>query len=161
MDNIFLLLGTNVGDVEKNLHNALKALEDNRITIKKKSRPHRTKPWGYTDQPDFLNMAVEVACTCTPAELLTTIKQIETDMGREKAARRWGPRIIDIDIIFFGQQEIAEHNLIIPHPEFFNRPFAIKLLAEIAPEFVPPHSDKKLIELLEGVNCGECEIYCY
>jgi len=161
MDNIFLLLGTNVGDIKENLRNALRALENNAIAIRKKSRMHRTKPWGYADQPDFLNMAVEVECEYTPRELLAIIKRIEKDMGRKKARERWGPRIIDIDILFYNQEVIAEQDVTIPHKEFFNRPFAMKLLCEIAPDFKPPQTGKRLIEHLEGVNRGECEIYCY
>lgn len=161
MDNIFLLLGTNVGDIKENLRNALRALEDNAIAIKKKSRMHRTKPWGNTDQPDFLNMAVQVECEYTPRELLAIIKRIEKGMGREKATERWGPRVIDIDILFYDQEVITEQDVTIPHKEFFNRPFAIKLLCEIAPDFIPPHTGKRLSEHLEGVNCGECEIYCH
>ncbi len=161
MDNIFLLLGTNVGNTKENLRHALRALEDSQITIKKKSRMHKTKPWGYTDQPDFLNLAVHVECEYTPRELLTVIKRIEGNMGRKKGGERWGPRIIDIDILFYDQEVIAEQDVIIPHKEFFNRPFAMKLLCEIAPDFIPPHTGKRLVEHLEGVNCGECEIYCH
>jgi 2-amino-4-hydroxy-6-hydroxymethyldihydropteridine diphosphokinase len=161
MDNIFLLLGTNVGNRKENLRTALKALENSAIAIKKKSRIHKTEPWGETNQPDFLNMAVEVECEYTPHELLNIIKRIEQEMGRKKKAHKWGPRLIDIDILFYGQHVVDEHNVTIPHKEFFNRPFAMKILCEIAPDFMPPHTGKRLVEHLNGVHCGECEIHCH
>ncbi len=159
MSNILLLMGTNVGTLKTNLFRAQKELEKRGIKIVKKSKIYRTKPWGNRDQPDYLNMALEVECNYTPGELFSILKTIESDMGRKKTTRRWGPRIIDIDIVFYGSQIVERKDLIIPHREVFNRPFAIKLLAEIAPNFVPPLSDKPMKDYLKGVDDEGFEIY--
>ncbi|MBA7705423.1 hypothetical protein ES703_114252 [subsurface metagenome] len=81
-------------------------------------------------------------------------------MGRKKTGRRWGPRTIDIDILFYGSQIMKRKDLVIPHKEFYNRPFAIKLLAEIAPDFVPPQSEKQVKNYLKGIDDEGFEIYC-
>lgn len=154
-----LLMGTNLGDLETNLTNALNELENNEIKVLKKSRIYRTKPWGRIDQADFLNMGLEVRCDHEPLDLIRLLKQIEAKMGRKPGGIRWGPRIIDIDIIFYGSQIVKTRDLTIPHASFFKRPFAIEILAEIAPEFVPPCSDKKLKDCLSGVKYEGSEIY--
>jgi 2-amino-4-hydroxy-6-hydroxymethyldihydropteridine diphosphokinase len=150
MEKVFLLLGTNIGNLKANLNKAVKALEKKDIIVRKKSRRYKTKPLGYTQQPDFLNQALEVTCPYTPYELLFVLKEIETGFGRKQTAQRWGPRIIDIDIAFYGIETVADENLTIPHKELINRPFAIQLLAEIAPGFIPPHSTQTLSEIHKG-----------
>jgi 2-amino-4-hydroxy-6-hydroxymethyldihydropteridine diphosphokinase len=159
MQKILLLLGTNFGDLRNNLMTALNELENNRIKVLKKSRIYRTKPWGRVDQPDFLNMGLEISCDYEPLELISVLKQIESLMGRKSESMRWGPRIIDIDIIFYGRQVIESSHLTIPHKDFFNRPFAIKILAEIAPDFIPPCSKKKLQDYLNGIKHEGFKIY--
>ena len=154
-----LLMGTNLGDLETNLTNALNELENKEIKVLKKSRIYRTKPWGRIDQPDFLNMGLEVRCDHEPLDLIRLLKQIEAKVGRKPGGIRWGPRIIDIDIIFYGTQIVKTRDLTIPHASFFERPFAIEILAEIAPDFVPPCSDKKLKACLSGVEHEGSEIY--
>ncbi len=154
-----LLMGTNVGNLKSNLLTALKMLEKNEIKVIKKSKIYKTKPWGYDNQPDFLNMALEVKCRHEPLELLHILKEIESCMGRKKSRRRWGPRIIDIDILFYGNQIIERKDLVIPHREFFNRSFAMKLCAEIAPNFIPPMSDKRMRDFIKGVGDEGLEIY--
>ena len=104
-------------------------------------------------------MTLEVKSDYTPSELLIVLKEIESSIGRERDGRKWGPRKIDIDLLFYGNKVIRERDLPIPHEEFFNRPFAIRLLAEIAPDFVPPHSDKHIEEYLDGVDDEGFEIY--
>jgi len=148
MENILLLMGTNVGNLKTNLLTALKLLDKNEIKVVKKSKIYRTRPVGNEDQPDFLNVALEVECPYEPLELLRVLKRIESHMGR-KRTRRWGPRVIDIDILFYGDRIIKRKELEIPHREFFNRTFAIKLCAEIAPDFVPPKSKKCIKDYLE------------
>lgn len=160
MEKIFLLIGTNVGDLKPNLIKAQKYLEKHKVKIMKKSKIHKTKPWGNNNQPDFLNIALEVECNYKPLRLLHMLKKIESSMGRKKTERRWGPRIIDIDILFYGRQIMKRKDLIIPHKEFYNRPFAIKLLAEIAPDFVPPQSEKQVKNYLKGIDDEGFEIYC-
>jgi 2-amino-4-hydroxy-6-hydroxymethyldihydropteridine diphosphokinase len=160
MDRIFLLLGTNKEMLKKNLDNALAALEKNQITVKQRSKIHKTKPWGYAAQPDFLNLCVEVACDYPPAALLEILKRIEAQLGRKEHTARWGPRIIDIDILFYGDKVIDQEDLKIPHQEFFNRPFAIQLLSEIAPDFVPPHSSRRIRDYVTENRDEGSEIYC-
>jgi len=160
MEKIFLLIGTNVGDLKSNLLKAQKHLEKHKVKIIKKSKIYKTKPWGNDNQPDFLNIALEVECNYKPLRLLHTLKKIESSMGRKKTGRRWGPRIIDIDILFYGSQIMKRKDLVIPHKEFYNRPFAIKLLAEIAPDFVPPQSEKQVKNYLKGIDNEGFEIYC-
>lgn len=147
MENILLLMGTNVGNLRTNLLTALTLLDKNGIRVVKKSKIHRTKPVGYENQPDFLNMALEVECSYKPIELLHILKKIESHMGR-KRTRRWGPRIIDIDILFYGDRVMKRKELEIPHRDVFNRSFAIELCAEIAPDFIPPRSKKCIKDYL-------------
>lgn len=160
MQKILLLLGTNIGDKITNLTKAQKELENHKIRIIKRSRTYRTQPWGRVNQPEFLNIGLEVSCDYKPLELIQLLKQIELDMGRKPAAVKWGPRLIDIDIIFYGSQIIKSSDLTIPHKDFFNRSFAIKILAEIAPDFVPPSSKKKLQDYLKGIDHEGFKIYC-
>lgn len=158
MSKIFLLLGSNIGNLKKNLLSALSEIEKQNILIIKKSRIYKTKPWGNDNQPDFLNMAIEVDCNYSPSELFKVLKRIESKMGRKKT-RRWGPRIIDVDILFYSTNIVNSKNLTIPHKEFYNRPFAIKLLAEISPDFVPPRSNKRVKDFLQGTGNEGIEIY--
>lgn len=159
MDRIYLLLGTNIGDLKENLSRAIGLIEANGIRILKKSKIYKTKPWGVEDQPDFLNLALEVESGLSAIELMRTLKLIEIQMGRKKTEKRWRPRLIDIDIIFWGDKTIAHAELEIPHRDFFNRPFAVKILSEIAPDFKPPGTTKALKEYVTG-ECDEgVEVY--
>lgn len=139
--------------------NAVDELSKNGIKILKKSKIYKTKPWGKKDQPDFLNMAVEAETDFTPEELLQKIKEIEKKLKREKT-EKWGPRIIDIDIIFYGNRIVNEPDLKIPHPYFFERNFAIIPMADIAPNFIPPAQNKSIKEMKAGVKNEGIEIYC-
>ncbi|MGB9722040.1 MAG: 2-amino-4-hydroxy-6-hydroxymethyldihydropteridine diphosphokinase [bacterium] len=159
MEKVYLLLGTNLGKLRENLMNAINELSKNGIKILRKSKIYKTKPWGKEDQPDFLNMAVEIETDLNPGELLETIKDIERKLKREKT-ERWGPRIIDIDILFYGNQMIKKPDFIIPHPYFFERPFAIIPMQDIAPDFIPPDYKKSIKELAAGVSYEGIEIYC-
>jgi len=160
MKKIFLLLGTNIGDLKTNLLGAMANLQQKGIRIIKKSKIYKTAPWGNKNQPDFLNMAIEVECDYSPTELLRVIKEIEKKMGRKATAKRWQQRIIDIDILFYGEKIINNKNLTVPHKEFYNRPFAIKPLAEISPDFIPPLSKKSLKHYLSEIDDARIEIYC-
>jgi len=148
-----------VGSLKENLSRAIEELTKNYIEILKKSSIYKTKSWGNTNQPDFLNMALEVRCNYSPSELLTILKMIESMMGREDGTR-WGPRVIDIDILFYGNNVINDNNLTIPHKEFYNRPFAIIPLAEISPDFIPPQSEKCIKDYTRELNNEGIEIYC-
>ena len=160
MKKIFLLLGANMGDPKENLERACKTIECHGIKILKKSKIYKTKPWGVPEQPDFLNQALEVDTNLSATELLRTLKDIEALMGRDAGRGRWGPRVIDIDIIFMGSLIIDRADLQIPHRQFFKRGFAVKILSEIAPDFCPPGSSKALNEYARGESNEGIQIYC-
>ena len=129
LDSIFLSLGTNIGDKKKNLSVALSSLSDF-MKVLGVSSVYKTEPLLYKDQNDFLNIVVEVDYQDTAQTLLQVIQNIETQMGREKTVR-YGPRVIDIDIIFFKGEEIREKNLTIPHYDWHNRLFVLQPLYEL------------------------------
>lgn len=133
---VYLSLGSNMGDREGNLQKALMELEVIG-TVRKVSGFHVTKPFGKTDQPDFLNAAVEFETELLPEELMLRLNGIEQKLGRVRKVR-WGPRTIDIDIIFYGFSVYNRDGIVIPHPEVQNRDFVLKPLADICPEFVHP-----------------------
>lgn len=111
---------------------------------------YETKPWGEPDQPDFLNICLTGTTTHTPRQLLTFIKQIEQELGREKSYR-WGPRLIDIDIIFYDDVVVAEEGLNIPHARLTDRAFVLTPLADIAPDWLHPITGKSVVEMLNAV----------
>lgn len=150
MARAFLLLGTNQGDLNYNIGKAMEKLQSSGIVIKKRSRISKTKPWGRKDQPDFLNVVLEVETAYEPLDLLSVIKSLEVCIGRKPDLVRWGPRVIDIDILFYEDQVIKTRELTIPHREFLNRPFAIRLLLEIAPAFRHPGTRRQVNEYLES-----------
>ena len=158
MEKIFLLLGTNCGERARNLHAAQAEIRRNQIKIVKKSSVYETLPWGKKDQPDFLNMALQVKCAYPPAELLKVLKRIEKKMGREKGVK-WGPRLIDIDILFYDQRIVKTRNLSIPHLYFEQRPFAIVPMAEISPNFADPRSARKMKDYLTEIDHEGIAVY--
>lgn len=129
LDSIFLSLGTNVGDKNKNLLDAINLLSDSG-KILAISSVYKTEPVLYEDQDDFLNIVIEYEYQETAQSLLQIIKNIETQMGRKKIIR-YGPRIIDIDIIFFKGEEIRQKDLSIPHYDWHNRLFVLQPLYEL------------------------------
>lgn len=148
MHKVYLLLGSNLGNREKNIDNAINELKACGIIISKKSSLYNTAPWGYAEQPEFLNQALECLTSLEPFELLKEIKSIEKKMGREKTVR-YGPRIIDIDIIFYDDLILKSEKLTIPHPLMHERLFVLKPLSEIAPDFVHPELKLTVKQLLE------------
>ncbi|MCX7988065.1 MAG: 2-amino-4-hydroxy-6-hydroxymethyldihydropteridine diphosphokinase [Thermodesulfovibrio sp.] len=150
MNRIYLLLGSNLGDRAKNIEVALSELKDCGIIVSKKSSLYNTVPWGYTDQPEFLNQAIECLTILEPLDLLRTLKQVEKKMGR-KDTIRYGPRIIDIDIIFYDNIIFKSQELTIPHPLMHKRDFVLKPLCEIAPYFIHPELKLSVKELLDNL----------
>jgi len=134
----YLGLGSNIGDRRANLAEALQHLGQlPAIEIVKTSSIYETAPVGPRDQPDFFNQVVQAEVTCSPRQLLELLQKIEQDMGRVRR-RRWGERIIDIDILLYGDETMDEPDFQIPHPQMLARQFVLVPLAEIAPDLVLP-----------------------
>lgn len=150
--SVFLLLGTNLGDRRKNLMDALWAIEARAGMIRRRSAIYETEAWGVTNQPSFYNQVVQIATFLKPLELLDQLLSIEDTMGRLRN-KKWGERIIDIDILFFGSDVIRSEDLTVPHPELHNRRFTLVPLAEIADEFIHPALHQTIHELLK--NCPD------
>lgn len=147
----YLLLGSNLGDSRKLIDSAI-ALINNRIgPVKSQSSYYRTAAWGKTDQPDFINIALEIETKFTAAKLLKEVLAIELDLGRIRH-EKWGARLIDIDIIFYSNDIIEELDLKVPHPEMHNRKFVLAPLNEIAPNYVHPIINRPIEELLSALN---------
>ena len=136
--HVFLGLGSNLGDRDTHLNDAIAALCSNdSINITAQSSVLETEPVGNEDQGKFLNAVVEIETTLSPQALLQVCLDIEMQQGRVRD-EKWGSRIIDIDILFFSDQLIQEEGLHVPHPEVHNRSFALIPLVEIAPMMVHP-----------------------
>ena len=133
---VYLALGTNLGDREANLARARELLSAKAVVLET-SPIYITPPWGYKDQPDFLNQVLKVQTELAPRRLLRFLKKVESKMGRIKTFRN-GPRLIDIDILFYGQRVIREKDLCIPHPRLHERAFVLVPLNDIAPDFAHP-----------------------
>jgi 2-amino-4-hydroxy-6-hydroxymethyldihydropteridine diphosphokinase len=126
-------LGSNIGDKPGNIKTALERLETEHICrITAVSSLYRTAPWGPVAQESFANACALAVTELTPEALLAAVKRLESEMGR-KTSMRWGPRLIDIDILFYGDRPLATPDLVLPHKELFNRAFVLVPLAEIAP----------------------------
>ena len=136
MSTVVLGLGSNVGTRSRNLSAARRRLREKGVRILRQSRVIETEPWGVAAQPLFLNQVVEADWAGSPRQLLRIAKSVEREGGRAKT-RRWGPRVIDVDILFFGDQRIDEPDLVIPHPRIRERPFVLESLEELGLKF--PH----------------------
>jgi len=148
-NGIFLLLGTNLNNRQENLAKAKDLLIKKTGEILNQSSIYLTKAWGNTHQPDFLNQVIQIKTSLTPDKLLEAILTIELEIGRVRI-EKWGPRIIDIDILFYNDLRIESPALTIPHPALHERRFTLVPLAEIAPAFVHPVFKKNIVELLES-----------
>ncbi|ASK61686.1 2-amino-4-hydroxy-6-hydroxymethyldihydropteridine diphosphokinase [Virgibacillus phasianinus] len=134
MNNVFLALGTNIEPRYTHLQKALHELRTNEhITIKSESSIYETAPVGYTDQADFLNMAIQIETPLTPFALLERCQRIEEGLGRKRAIR-FGPRTIDLDILIYNDENIKTERLNVPHPRLYERAFVLIPLKELNPE---------------------------
>ena len=147
---VFLSLGSNLGDRLEHLQAAIETLKEFG-EISKTSSVYETDPWGYEDQPAFYNQVILLETTCEPLELLRNIKQVEQTMGRIPTFR-YGPRVIDIDILLFDETVITTPELTIPHPQMKNRAFVLAPLAEIDPLLSIPGEKANATELLEKIG---------
>ncbi len=156
MHDVYLSLGSNIDDREKNIINAIKLL-GKILTIKKVSSIYETEPVGFKEQEYFYNLVLKVFTDLTPFELLQSIEQIENKLGK-KIKRRWGPRSIDIDILYYGNEIIESEELIIPHSLINERRFVLIPMSEIAEEFVCPRTNLKISEILKNYKKEESVI---
>lgn len=151
---IFLGLGSNLGDRLQALSQAIYLLSDRGVEIGRVSTVYETPPWGNTDQPAFLNLVVEVAFEGSPEDLLVLMLETENLLGRQRTVH-WGPRVIDIDLLAFGNQILVGQRLSVPHPMLTKRAFVLVPWQEIAPEFLVPGTEKTVAELLDLLPAAE------
>lgn len=151
----YLGLGSNIGERETNLNNAIAKLSEvPGIQVTKISSRYETKPYGKTDQPDFMNMAIEVDTNLTPLDLLETVLGVEHELGRVRN-EVWGPRNIDIDVLLYEELELQLSDLKVPHPEMHLRSFVIDPLYEIAPKREHPTLKMTVEKIKEQLDKGQ------
>ena len=149
MHTIYLALGSNVGDRQANLKEAISQLAP-QVTVTAESAIYETEPWGFEDQDDFLNMVVQGETELKPLELLKHLKQIEANVGRTKTFLN-GPREIDLDILFYDDLIFEDQALAIPHPRLHERDFVLVPLADIAPDLVHPIWNHRIRDMLNNL----------
>jgi len=154
---VYLGLGSNLGERQSNLNAALAALPP-AVRVLCSSSVYETEPWGYRDQPPFLNQVVEGDTGLAPLDLLAHLKQIEAALGRQPTFR-YGPRLIDLDILLYGDQVVNLPGLTIPHPHLAERAFVLAPLAEIAPEVRHPQSGSTMRELASKIAMTGVKIF--
>ncbi|MBF0537345.1 MAG: 2-amino-4-hydroxy-6-hydroxymethyldihydropteridine diphosphokinase [Nitrospirae bacterium] len=147
---VYLCIGSNLTNRHGNCLRAIELLQANGIVVTARSGMHQTAAWGEVSQPDFINMCVGVETDLTPGELLGILKAIELQMGRTPTWR-WGPRVIDLDILLYGSLVVQEEGLVIPHPYMHQRGFVLAPLREIAPRVVHPVLNRSVEELFGEV----------
>ena len=147
MNKLFLITGGNIGDRKGNLEAAAALIQKQIGKIIRLSAMYETEAWGITNQPAFYNQVLEIDTLLSAREVLHLILKIEEEMGRKRTIKN-AARIIDIDILFFNNEIINEHNLIIPHPEIANRRFVLLPLLELDPTKLHPSLHKTVQELL-------------
>jgi 2-amino-4-hydroxy-6-hydroxymethyldihydropteridine diphosphokinase len=150
LHRVYLGLGTNLGDRRANLTAALKAMPPAVRPITA-SPIYETPPWGYLDQPSFLNQVIETETNLTPTELLDFLKGLEIRLGRSPTFR-YGPRLIDIDILFYDELVLKQSGLTVPHPRLIDRAFVLAPLADIAPDLIHPVVRKTIREISQGID---------
>jgi 2-amino-4-hydroxy-6-hydroxymethyldihydropteridine diphosphokinase len=150
VSTVYLGLGTNLGDRAANLKRAIVGLDEG-IAVTAVSPIYETDAWGVEDQPDFLNMCVSGETNLSPNELLQFVKRLEIRLGRTPS-ERWGPRLIDIDILFYDLLNVNEPDLTLPHKGLADRATVLVPLADIAPDLQHPILKKRIVDLLKIVG---------
>ena len=147
MNGIYLLLGSNLADRLSNLRTAANLLQQEGVKILNESSVYETEPWGTSNQPWFLNVVLQVETLLSENELLGVCLKVEQEMGRVRD-KKWGARLIDIDILYFNDSILKTENLAIPHPGIEERRFTLMPLCEIAPEETHPVLNQSQVILL-------------
>jgi len=147
---VYLALGSNLGDREKNLDAAITALKAHG-EVMAKSRVYETEPVGYKDQPAFLNQVCKLAVKYSPTELLDATQRTERELGRKPTFPN-GPRVIDIDVLLYGERIIHTTNLDIPHPKLPERRFVLVPMCDVAPDLVHPELGKSMRQLAKAAK---------
>jgi len=148
--NVYLALGSNLGNRAANLKEAINSLSP-QMEVKAKSKVYETPPWGYIEQEKFYNQVLRVQTYLEPEPLLKHLKRLEVALGR-KASFQNGPRLIDIDILFYDDRVVNTPVLDIPHPHVHERGFVLLPLMDIAPDYVHPVKQRSVREMLAGCD---------
>ena len=151
MIKLYILLGGNLGDKQKVFSEVRARLNQQVGTITNQSVLYETEPWGFESDDIFWNQVIEISTALSPEEVLHQTQQIEHDLGRIRKTNQFDSRVIDIDILFYGDQIIKTENLVVPHPRIQERKFALIPLSEIASELIHPVFRKSIRQIL-----GEC-----
>jgi 2-amino-4-hydroxy-6-hydroxymethyldihydropteridine diphosphokinase len=154
---VFIASGSNLGERLENLRMAVASLPPE-ITVVACSAVYQTEPWGFRDQPFFLNQVVQGTTRLGPAAVLTYLKAIEKDLGRVPTFKD-GPRLIDLDILFYDQAIVETGELTIPHPRLEGRAFVLVPLAELAPDKIHPVTGLSVVEMLAKVDTSGVEFF--
>ncbi|MEM7658017.1 MAG: 2-amino-4-hydroxy-6-hydroxymethyldihydropteridine diphosphokinase [Bacteroidota bacterium] len=155
---ILLGIGSNLGNRENNLREAIDAFPAKGIKVLRCSHWYESPAWGITDQPGFLNGVLEVAFDGTPEELLTHLLAIEEEMGRVRTLK-WGPRLIDLDILECNRVQMQTERLTLPHPFYQERAFVLVPLAELEPDWVPTAGEFPISALIEALGNHQVSVY--
>ncbi len=148
MEEVYLLLGSNIGDRVANIRLATKIIGWHVGDIQAESAMYETSPWGIIEQPGFINQAIKISTCHNPFTLMNKLQQIEKYISKKFVKKeKYGPRVIDIDILFYGAQIISNVALEVPHPRLYERNFALKPLAEIAPDLIHPINNLTINQL--------------
>lgn len=146
----FVGVGANLGDREATIREAVRLLGDDVVAV---SRLRETEPWGYADQPAFLNGAVLLETDLAPRALLERLLAVERRLGRTREGPRYGPRTIDLDLLLYEDRVVEEEGLSLPHPRLHERPFALEPLLDLDPELELPGRGR-VSDLLAGLQSG-------
>jgi 2-amino-4-hydroxy-6-hydroxymethyldihydropteridine diphosphokinase len=147
---VYIALGSNLGDRKVNLETAIDNLPP-KVWVLAQSKIYQTAPWGYDDQPDYLNQVIKCETMLSPEELWRYVNELENQLGRQPTFR-YGPRLIDIDILFYGDLVLHSPDLIIPHPRLHERSFVLVPLNDLAPKLHHPVSGKTVENMLKEVG---------